>query len=116
MLKIMINSYVVGPYSFGDTITGYIYNEDETAFNSTGYTAIVKVTDKFGNQICQDIVPTKVTDNPAVWSFSFTNTNRPTLTKINNDFAFVSIEFSKSGVQLNTRPTRITVLNTVGTL
>lgn len=74
MLKLTLSDNEFPTFDFGKTITVKIFNEDNTAFNAAGYTAVAKGLDKEGIQVVDDIAIAWTTQASGIGTFAFTST------------------------------------------
>ena len=105
MLSLTLSQYEFGSYDFGRSVTFKGYDETGTAFNATGYTGKIKVSDVNGSQIINDLSVTFTTQSTTTGTFAFTSTLRP----YSVGYYWLELELTKAGEQISTKPTRIRI-------
>lgn len=105
MLKLVLDQIEFAANDYGRNVTFRIYDETDSVYDATGYTAIIKTLNNDGGQIVDDITGTWTTQNQGVGNFSYTSTKR-----ISDDgFAKIEVSLEKSGEITSTRPERVIV-------
>ena len=87
--------YEFDTYEFGRDVPFKIFKSDDTAFDLTGYTVVIRLLDDSFAQDINDITPTIATPSSGAGIFEFTSSNRPTV----EGYYYVEAKLTKSGEQ-----------------
>jgi hypothetical protein len=107
MLKLKLSSYDFPLFDFGRSYTFKIYDEDDTAFDCSGYTPELLISNLNDSVLINDITPTWTTQSSGEGSFALTESKRFELGE--DGFYFLEIQLTKSNYQISTEMVRITV-------
>lgn len=94
--------YEFGVYDYGRSIPFALYNQNDQAFNATGYAAYVRIFDQDGNEAVAEISPIWTAQSSGTGTFGLTAANRISESKCYN----LELQLEKAGQVLSFRCVR----------
>ncbi len=102
-LTVYLDQYDFPAFDYGRNITFRIYDEKNTAFDASTYTAKVKFLNDSFVQVLNDIAPSWTSQSTG--TFAFTNTNYPSI----EGYHYIEIQLEKSGSIVSAKSKRVYV-------
>lgn len=106
-LRILLTDgiYVFHTFEFGRDIPFKVYKQDDTLFDFTGYTLVIRLLDDTFTLVGSDITPLSTTPASGTGTFEFSSTVRPSIA----GYYYIEAKLTKSGEQLYAISDRILV-------
>lgn len=111
MLKFILpKGYSFPNFDYGTAWTVKIYNEDDTAFDATGYNGYAIFADEKGGMQLE-IAITWTTQSSGIGTFTFTkDSGLATSTATGHMVYYMEVQLEKTGEKRSTAPKKITIL------